>query len=90
MITNCKTTMNAIIVEYDDNYACAIMRDKIISISYIFERKDDRFREGEGYYYGRIEAQLVAGITKVLWDCVADNHDDCMVLTTRKFNELIA
>lgn len=28
MITNCKTTMNAIIVEYDDNYACAIMRGK--------------------------------------------------------------
>ena len=81
--------MNAIIVEYDDNYACAIMRDKIISISYIFERKDDRLREGEGCYYGRIEAQLVVG-TKVLWDCVADNHDDCEALTTRKFNELIA
>ena len=78
----CRVTRNVIITERDDS-ARAIMRDKIVHISYIIWEKE------KGGYYGKIEAQTVVGL-ELLWDGGADNYDDCVALITEKFNELIA
>lgn len=81
---NCRVTRNVIIIERDDSASArAIMRDKIVHISYII------FQKEKGGYYGKIEAQTVVGL-ELLWDGSADNYDDCVALITRKFNELIS
>lgn len=81
---NCRVTRSVIIIERDDSVSArAIMRDKIVHISYIIWEKE------KGGFYGKIEAQTVVS-KELLWDGGADNYDDCVALITEKFNELIA